>query len=386
MKQIAEAYIGSTVISDTVITVPAYFNNMQRQTTMDAGEIAGINVLRIISEPAAAAIAYGLNNICSSTGIAKERNVLIFDLEGGEFKRKHKNDVSGNPKALRRLRIACEKTKRMLSSSGQTRIEINSLFQGIYFSETVTRPKFEELKSDLFIRSINPDEAVAFGAAVEAAILTGRGQQQGSTPKAGGSYAVISRCRIRRRSHEGCDSKESPIPVRAKTWMTTISDYETSLLIKVFKGERAKTSDNNLLGEFVLNGIQLAPLGVPKIKIRFELDACGVLKVSANDVVTRAGKRISVTSGRLPRVEIERMIEEANRFKAQDEMHRKKYEAWLALEKYVCELRENIASFTQKRKAEIKIKATLLWLQVNSYELAEVSEYEEKMKELLALF
>ncbi|XP_048498889.1 heat shock 70 kDa protein 18-like isoform X2 [Beta vulgaris subsp. vulgaris] len=484
MKDTAEAFLGNTV-KNAIVTVPAYFNDSQRQATKDAGTIAGLNVVRIINEPTAAAMAYGIDTNSTSCNVAK-KNVLVFDLGGGtfdvslvaiekgefkvravsgdthlgggdfdnklvshfvdEFKKKHKKDISTNTRALAKLRLASERAKRVLSSNFQTTVEIDSLFDNIDFTSTITRARFEKLNMDFFsncvdtveecledagmekhdvddvvlvggstripkvqqllqdffdgkelCKSINPDEAVAYGAAVHAAVLSGVGNSTKDivlvdiTPLSlgievtdGKMYVVVP--------------KNTIIPTKKNKTFRTNKDNQTTVRFTVYEGERLRVKDNNFLDEFILSEVPPAPKETIEFDVCFDLDVNGILTVSAQELSTGDRKQITITNhhGRLSKQEIKRMVAEAEMYKSQDEQQRKMMKAKNALENYANNMWDILHSYgkikigikekeKEKKKMKETINQTFQWLEENA-DNAEVSEFEEKLVDLERIY
>ncbi|CAK8531482.1 unnamed protein product [Lathyrus sativus] len=473
MREIAEAYLESPV-KNAVVTVPAYFNDSQRKATIDAGAIAGLNVMRVMNEPTAAAVAYGLDKRTNCDG---ERNIFVFDLGGGtfdvslltikgnvfkvkatagnthlggedfdnrmvnffvqEFKRKNKVDISVNPKALRRLRTACERAKRSLSFLVVATIEADSLFQGIDFSSSINRAKFEEMNMDLFnecmkivesclmdakmdksmiddvvlvggssripkvqqllqdffngkelCKSINPDEAVAYGAAVRAAMLSADSKNsqlvlQEVTPLSLGISVLGDIMSV-------VIPKNTCIPVNQTKSFVTSEDNQISTLIKVYEGERTKASDNNLLGSFIFSGIPPAPRGSPSV-VCFDINENGILTVSAKNNASGSSNKITITNqrDRLSSEEIKKLIQEAENYHIEDKKFLRKATALNALDDYIYKMRnalkkEDIDTKLSPEEIE-KIRSTIVvttYLVDENNHVVEIDDLEDHLKEL----
>jgi len=476
MKETAETFLGQKV-RDAVITVPAYFNNQQKEATKDAAVIAGLNPLRLVSEPTAASMAYGFQKKQK-----KQQTVLVFDLGGGtfdvslleidddvyevkavagdchlggedfdarmvqyfarEFKQKHQKDITKSDRALRRLRTACERAKRQLSASVSATVEIDSLMDGQDFTSTITRARFEELNADYFLaclkpvekvltdakvskseineivlvggstripkvqelvrnffggkelcNSVNVDEAVAVGAAIQAAIITkqvdtGNALVIDVTPL---SLGIETAGGVMTKLIE----RNSQVPCRKSNVFSTYADNQTAVVIHIFEGERARTADNRVLGKFELTGIEPKPRGVPQIEVSFDLDCNGILKVAAEDKASKRKSHIEVKNdtGKLSKDQIDQMVKEAERFKDEDALAIKRTEAMQKLESLTYSLRDTLKNIEEKKMQdkigdpitlaalEDKVKSVMQWI-VSAGSNASVADIDQQFSQL----
>jgi len=484
MKQTAEAYVGQRV-RDAVVTVPAYFNDSQRQATKDAGEIAGLNVLRIVNEPTAAAIAYGLDAKSGESTSKKSRaqdsesSILVFDMGGGtfdvsiltiqdtvfevkatagdphlggedfdnrllshciaEFRRKYKSDPTRNQRALRRLRTQCERAKRQLSTATSTTIEIDSLHEGHDFTLRLSRAKFEELNMDYFkkamepvsqcladsglpkskiaevvmvggstripkvqeliqaffngkelCKSINPDEAVAYGAAVQAAIVSGAGTEEVQNMLLLDVAPLSLGIEMAGGMMQKLIERNSTIPTNKSQDFTTAEDYQDHVDIQVYEGERAMVKDNNYLGKFTLQNLPKTLRGVPKIKVTFNVDSNGILEVSAEDTKTHQKGEIQITNekGRLTQAQIEKMLVDADTYKEDDDLARGEMMAKEALRTYMARARKALGDIDESKimkrdreRLEKKLEEVDEWLDKGAAKAGK-EEFEGRQKEL----